>query len=371
MVDFIHSLFNTALKTNDSLEFGVLTGCLRISKESIFTGLNNLKVYAVSSVQFSEYFGFTDAEIIQMLNFCPLTEHYEITKAWYDGYLFGRTEVYCPWDVANYCAELLHSTDAESQAYWINTSGNDIVRQLISSATATMKYEMEQLIAGETITKRINQELTYRDLKDNSEDTVKVTENIWSMLYMTDYLTVCEIPSGGQFKLRIPNLEIREIFKNQIYEWFSSYAAARKTDLTKFCMTFRNGDAAYAEKMFSQYLEDVISIRGNNVPNAKKKNFYHCILLWLFSHMPDWIFRSNLESGDSYSDILIEIPAEKTEIVIEVKFGENKEMEQRCDEALNQIEDIQYEKALLNDGMNIILKYGVACYKKNCMIKKA
>lgn len=371
MVDFIRSLFDTALKTNDSLEFGVLTGCLRISKESIFTGLNNLKIYSVSDAQYSEYFGFTDAEVKKMLEFYQLSEHYEMMKAWYNGYLFGRTEIYCPWDVMNYCDELMHIPDAEPQAYWINTSGNDIIRQFISSATATMKYEMEQLIAGETITKRINQELTYRDLKDNNQDTVKMTENIWSMLYMTGYLTMCEMPSRGQFRLRIPNLEIREIFKNQIYECFRYFVAARKTDLTEFCMTFRNGDEASAERLFSQYLNDVISIRDNNSPNAKKENFYHGILLGLFTHMSDWVVKSNVESGDGYSDILIKIPADKIGIVIEIKFGENKEMEEGCNKALKQIDDMCYEKSLLDDGMTTILKYGIACYKKNCMIKKA
>ena len=364
MVDFIRSLFNMALKTNDSLEFGVLTGCLRISKESIFTGLNNPNVSSISDVQFSEYFGFTDTEVRQMLDFYQLSEHYELTKQWYDGYRFGHTEIYCPWDVIKHCNTLLHDSSAQPMAYWINTSGNDVVKQFISSATATMKEELEQLIAGKTIMKKINQELTYRDLKDDDE-------NIWSLLYMTGYLTMCGMPDRNEFVLRIPNLEIREIFIIQIYKWFKAYAKENPFRLTEFCMMFRNGDAESAQEAFTKYLNEVISIRDNNVSIPKKENFYHGILLGLFSHMSDWSIKSNVESGDGYSDILIKIPGDQIGIVIEVKFGENKEMEEGCREALKQIEDMQYETSLLNDGMTTILKYGVACYKKRCMIRKA
>ena len=369
MVKFIRSLFNTALKTNDSLEFGVLTGCLRISKESIFTGLNNLNVNSVSDVQFSEYFGFTDAEVRQMLDFYQLSEHYEMTKQWYDGYRFGHTEIYCPWDVIKHCYALLHDPSVQPKAYWINTSGNDIIRQFISSATATVKEELEYLMAGKSVRKIINQELTYREL--TGENAEKEKENLWSLLYMTGYLTHVAMLEDDEFELVIPNLGIRKIFRNQIYTWFNEYVKKDAFRLTEFCRMFRNGDAESAQKAFSAYLNEVISIRDNNVTIAKKENFYHGILLGLFSHMSDWIVKSNVESGDGYSDILIKIPGDQIGIVIEVKFGENKEMEHGCNEALKQIEDMQYEKALLNDGMTTILKYGVACYKKNCMIKKA
>jgi len=364
MVDFIRSLFDAALKTNDSLEFGVLTGCLRISKESIFTGMNNLNVNSISDVQFSEYFGFTDEEVQQMMKFYGLEQYHGTAKQWYDGYHFGKTEMYCPWDVTKYCFDLINNPDALPKAHWINTSGNDIVRQFISSATATMKHEIECLMAGEPIRKVINQELTYRDLKSSHE-------NLWSMLYMTGYLTHSAVLEDDELELMIPNLEIRKIFRTQIYAWFSAYAAQNKVNLTDFCMTFRNGDAEKAETMFSKYLNDVISIRDTNVEITKKENFYHGILLGLFSHMDDWIVKSNVESGDGYSDILLMIPADAIGIVIEVKYGEDEKTEQGCKEALKQIEKMNYQQYLLDEGMTTILKYGVACYKKKSRIIKA
>ncbi len=364
MVKFIRSLFDVALKTNDSLEFGVLTGCLRISKESIFTGMNNLKVYSISDVAFSEYFGFTDEEVQQMMRTYHLEQHHATAKQWYDGYHFGKTEMYCPWDVTNFCNDLLYNSDAQAKAYWLNTSGNDIIRQFISSATATMKDDIEQLMEGKAVKKVINQELTYRDLKNSSE-------NLWSMLYMTGYLTHSAVLKDDELELIIPNLEIRKIFRTQIYAWFSAYVSQNKVNLTDFCMTFRNGDAENAQELFNQYLNGVISIRDTNVEIDKKENFYHGILLGLFSHMDDWIVKSNVESGDGYSDILIRIPADEIGIVIEVKYGENEKMEQGCKEALKQIENKNYVQYLLDKGMTTILKYGVACYKKKSRIRKA
>lgn len=372
MVDFIRSLFDAALKTNDSLEFGVLTGCLRISKESIFTGMNNLNVNSISEVQFSEYFGFTDEEVQAMLNFYGLEQYHAIAKQWYDGYHFGRTEMYCPWDITKYCNSLIYNPDAEPQAYWLNTSGNDIIRQFVSSATATMKFEIGQLIAGEIIAKKINQELTYRDFHEGRNIPKKLTANTWSMLYMTGYLTISEMPKNGVFKLRIPNQEILQIFKEQVYDWFDVYSLQNKqVDLSEFCMAFRNSDAEKAEKLFTDYLYAVISIRDNNVETAKKENFYHGILLGLFSNMTDWVVKSNFESGDGYSDILVMIPADGIGIVIEVKFKEEENLEKGCNEALEQIEKMDYVRYLLDNGMTTILKYGVACYKKKCRIKKA
>ena len=364
MVDFIRSLFDAALKTNDSLEFGVLTGCLRVSKESIFTGMNNLKVYSISDVAFSDYFGFTDAEVQQMLKTYELEKYHNTVKQWYDGYHFGKTEMYCPWDITNYCFDMLQNPDAQPKAYWLNTSGNDIVRQFISSATATMKDDIEHLMAGQSVRKVISQELTYRELNDN-------IDNLWSMLYMTGYLTHSAVLEDDDLELMIPNLEIRKIFRTQIYKWFSAYAAQNKVNLTDFCMTFRNGDADSAQQMFSKYLNDVISIRDTNVEIAKKENFYHGILLGLLSRMDDWIVKSNVESGDGYSDILIRIPADKIGIVIEVKYGEDEKTEQGCKEALKQVEKMNYQQYLLDEGMTTILKYGVACYKKKSRIIKA
>ena len=364
MVDFIRSLFDAALKTNDSLEFGVLTGCLRISKESIFTGMNNLKVYSVSDVAFSGYFGFTEAEVQQMLKTYGLEQYHDTVKQWYDGYHFGKTEMYCPWDITNYCFDMQQNPDAQPKAYWLNTSGNDIIKKFISSATATVKDDIEQLMSGEPVRKIISQELTYRELNDN-------IDNLWSMLYMTGYLTHSAVLEEDELELTIPNLEIRKIFRTQIYKWFSAYAAQNKVNLTDFCMTFRNGDAEKAQELFNQYLNAVISIRDTNVEIAKKENFYHGILLGLLSRMDDWIVKSNVESGDGYSDILIRIPADEIGIVIEVKYGEDEKTEQGCKEALKQIEDRNYQQYLLDKGMTTILKYGVACYKKKCRIQKA
>ena len=364
MIALIRNLLGQALKTNHSLFFGVLTGCLRISKESIFTGLNNLKVFSVADVQFSQYFGFTESEVQQMLEYYGKSDHCEETRTWYDGYQFGLTEVYNPWDVLNHCYELITNPYAQPRAYWINTSGNDIVRSLITKAKATTKGEIERLIAGESIRKKLNLELTYRELEDS-------VENIWSVLYTTGYLTKSGIPDGDWFDLVIPNEGIRKIFKDQIYEWFREYAGQDTSLLDRFCLAFRNGDTAEAEKLFSDYLKRVISIRDNNAPTTKKENFYHGILLGLFSHMEDWYVRSNVESGDGYSDILIEIPEEEIGIVIEVKFGEDADMETGCRNALAQIEKMNYVETLLDDGMTTILKYGISCYKKKCRIQKA
>ena len=364
MFALIRNLLGQALKTNSSLFFAVLTGCLRISKESIFTGLNNLKVFSVADVLFTQYFGFTDSEVREMLNYYGKSEHYEETKSWYDGYRFGLTEVYNPWDVINHCFELNTNPYAQPKAYWVNTSGNDIIRRLITMAKATTKNEIERLIANEAITKKLNLELTYRELEDS-------IENIWSVLYTTGYLTQTGLPDGDTFKLVIPNEGIRKIFKDQIYEWFKEYSGKDTSKLDNFCMMFRNGDASGAETAFTDYLKRVISIRDNNAPTAKKENFYHGILLGLFSHMEDWIVRSNVESGDGYSDVLIEIPDDEIGIVIEVKFGEDADMESGCQKALAQIEKMNYSEVLLDDGMTTILKYGIACYKKKCRIMKA
>ena len=363
MITLIRNLLGQALKTNSSLYFAVLTGCLRISKESIFTGLNNLKVFSIANTQFSEYFGFTNEEVKKMLEYYGHSDRIDETKLWYDGYRFGTTEMYNPWDVLNHCYELNTNPSAQPQAYWINTSGNDIVRKLITRAKATTKSEVEQLIAGESVRKTLNLELTYRELEDS-------IENIWSVLYTTGYLTHIGHPSEDEFDLVIPNECVRKIFKVQIYDWFKSYVAQDRPMLDDFCLSFRNGDDEKAEQLFTQYLRKVISIRDTNSPIAKKENFYHGILLGLFSHMDDWIVRSNVESGDGYSDIIIEIPDLELGIIIEVKYGENKDMEQGCRKALKQIDELDYIDALVDDGMETILKFGVACYKKRCRIIK-
>ncbi len=361
MVALLRNLFGQALKTNDCLQFAVLTGCLRISKESIFTGLNNLRVLTITDVQFDEYFGFTDEEVRELLAYYGLSEHYETIKQWYDGYRFGNVEVYCPWDVINYVDALRADSTARPKNYWSNTSSNDIVRRFIERAEkSTTKREMEQLIAGETVQKEIHQELTYRDLD-------KSIDNLWSVLFTTGYLTQAGQVDEDVYLLKIPNLEIRKIFTKQIYEWFQESAEADGDTLNAFCEAFRTGDVAGIEKQFQEYLWNTISIRDTFV-KGKKENFYHGILLGLLSYKASWAVSSNRESGEGYSDIVVEVGRERLGIIIEVKYCEDGDLDKGCAEALRQIEDSDYEEVLRENGMQTILKYGIACYKKQCKV---
>ena len=363
MVNLVRSIFSQALKSNDNLFFAVLTGCLRISKESIFTGLNNPKIFSITDVQFDEYFGFTNREVEALLTYYDCEESFETIKDWYDGYQFGMVDVYCPWDVMNYVDALRVNPQAVPRDYWSNTSSNDMVRRFIQKAkTTTTKREIEQLIAGETIHKEIHQELTYRDV----DSTI---DNLWSVLYMTGYLTQEGEPDGDIFCLKIPNLEIRKIFTKQIYTWFQETAQADGSTLDAFCEAFRRGDAAGIEKQFNEYLWNTISIRDTFV-KAKKENFYHGILLGLLSYKESWAVSSNRESGEGYSDIVIEIGEERLGIIIELKYAEDGKLEQGCSRALEQIEMQRYEEVLLNDGMQKVLKYGIACCKKHCKVVK-
>ena len=364
MVSFIRIFLGEALKTNDNTEFAVVTGCLRISKESIFTGVNNFKVFSINDTRFSDYFGFTNDEVKEMLSYYGIIDKYETTKAWYDGYLFGKTEIYCPWDVLNHCDTVVNTDDTEPQAYWINSSGNDIIRKFIEMANSTTKSELELLIAGNTVVKTIKQELTYADLYSS-------IENMWSILYMTGYLTKRSIPERKQFELAIPNLEIREIFEEQIYEWFKDFSRKDSSTLNAFCQTFADGNAEEAQKQFTAFLRKTISIRDTYVKAAKKENFYHGILLGLLSYRDDWIVKSNVESGDGYSDIVIKIPDDEIGMIIEVKYGEDADMEKGCADALVQIERMNYSEILEDDEVQTIYKYGIACYKKRCKIVKA
>ena len=364
MVSFIRIFLGEALKTNDNTEFAIVTGCLRISKESIFTGVNNFKVFSINDTRFSDYFGFTNDEVREMLSYYGIIDKYETTKAWYDGYLFGKTEIYCPWDVLNHCDTVVNTDDIEPQAYWINSSGNDIIRKFIEMANSTTKSELELLIAGNTVVKTIKQELTYADLYSS-------IENMWSILYMTGYLTKRSIPERKQFELAIPNLEIREIFEEQIYEWFKDFSRKDSSTLNAFCQTFADGNAEEAQKQFTAFLRKTISIRDTYVKAAKKENFYHGILLGLLSYRDDWIVKSNVESGDGYSDIVIKIPDDEIGMIIEVKYGEDADMEKGCADALAQIERMNYSEILEDDEVQTIYKYGIACYKKRCKIVKA
>lgn len=361
MVALIRALFGLALKTNDFLQFAVLTGCLRIAKESIFTGLNNFNVLSVMSPQFGECFGFTDEEVKEMLAYYGLSEHYEQMKQWYDGYLFGNVSVYCPWDVINHCRDLRVDSDAFPEDYWSNTSGNGIIRRFIDKANMQTKSEIEQLIAGEEIVKEIRQELTYDELD-------KTIDNLWSVLFTTGYLTQRGRVDGRCYRLAIPNREIRELFITQIREWFKDSVGRDKTTLDDFAAAMLRGDESQVEKIFGDYLWNTISIRDTAVSKERKENFYHGILLGLFGFMDNWIVKSNVESGIGYSDILIEAFDCRVGIVIEVKYAEAGNLDAACKKALGQIEEKSYEARLQEDGMRTILKYGIACYKKDCRV---
>ena len=363
MMSLLRRMFSQALKSNNSLFMAVLTGCLRVSRESIFTGLNNLRVLSIENVQFSKDFGFTDEEVRTMLDYYGLADKYEAVKEWYDGYLFGNIGIYCPWDVINYVAMLRTEPDMEPRSFWINTSGNDIIRNLLGRATQTTKLELEKLVAGGSVDKTVNRELTYRDLYGS-------IDNLWSVLYTTGYLTVSEKPTGDMFRLRIPNREIRQIYVKQILEWFQEEAVRDTSRLDGFCAALAAGDAAAAEEYFNAYLARTISIRDTWAHKGKKENFYHGILLGLLSHREDWAVFSNAESGDGFSDILIESGDGELGIVIEVKYPDGGNMEKGCREALEQIERMNYEEKLRQDDIETVLKYGIACNRKKCRVEK-
>ena len=359
MVSLLRNMFGNALKTNPNLYFAVLTGCLRIAKESIITGLNNFEVLSVLDVQYDECFGFTDTEVKDMLDYYNLSEHYAEVKEWYDGYRFGNVEVYCPWDVINYCDLLKADPNALPQDYWSNTSGNAMVRRFIDKADTRTRDEIERLIAGDEIVKEIHQELTYNEL-DSS------IENLWSVLFTTGYLTQRGRVGEDQYRLAIPNREIRKLFIKQIWEWFRDVSRKDGETLNQFCEAFPEQNPEKIEEIFSDYLWNTISIR--DTASSKRENFYHGILLGLLGYKSNWLVKSNAESGIGYSDILVEVPKNRTGIVIELKYAEDGNMDAACKVALEQIEDRDYVAKLKDDGMRNIIKYGIACYKKNCKV---
>lgn len=362
MVLLIRNLFEQVLKTNSSMKFAVLTGCMRISKESIFTGLNNLNVLTIADVEFDEYYGFTDREVKALLEYYELDEKYEEIKAWYDGYQFGNVEVYCPWDVVCHCKKLRADSTVEPQNYWINTSSNDAVRHFIEmSDNGTTRREIEKLVAGEVITKEIRQELTYKEMYQS-------IDNIWSVLFTTGYLTQRGKPEGNKFKLVIPNLEIRSIYTEQIMSYFKENVQKNGEMAEKFCDALKDGQAELLEKIFGDYLKKTISIRDTFIKKPMKENFYHGILLGILGFKDGWGVASNKETGEGYSDIVVEDDEAKFGIIIEVKYAENGELESACRRALKQIEDSRYEEELRDDGVDKILKYGIACYKKRCKV---
>lgn len=362
MVLFLRNMFEHALKTNDSLKFSVLTGCMRISKESIFTGLNNLKVLSIAEVQFDEAFGFTDREVREMLEYYGLSEHYEEIREWYDGYQFGNVEVYCPWDVINYCDALRADQDAQPKNYWSNTSSNEAVRRFIQeSDKAAVRREIERLVAGEIITKEIHQELTYKDMYAS-------LDNLWSVLFTTGYLTQRGKPEGNRFQLAIPNMEIRNIFTAQIMDFFKENVPKNGDALREFCEALKTGNAKSVEKILSEYLRRTVSIRDTFVKKPMKENFYHGFLLGILGFGDSWSVSSNRESGDGYSDILVETDDGETGIVLELKYAEDGNLDAACKKALKQIEQKRYGEELEEEGILHILKYGIAFYKKRCRV---
>ena len=357
MVSLLRVMFGNALKTNPSLYFAVLTGCLRISKESIFTGLNNLKTLTITNAQFDEYFGFTDKEVKEMLAYYDLEEHYETMKEWYDGYRFGKTDVYCPWDVINYCYALRASESAQPKAYWINTSGNDMVRKLIGKAAdGTTQMEIERLIAGETIVKTLNENLTHNEVDAN-------VENIWSLLYMTGYLTGTFDPSSNRYRLKIPNREIRQIYTQQVLEWFKEKAAAETEKLSVLYTAFESGDTETITDYLNEQLLDTVSFYD------AQESFYHGFLLALLNTCANWRVSSNMETGKGRSDILVERKDRKIGFVVEIKdIKDEKRLDTACATALKQIEDKNYIAVLNRYRVKEIWIYGIAFCDKECRV---
>lgn len=362
MIFMMRNFLEQALKTNRNLQFAVLTGCMRISRESIFTGLNNFQVLSISDVGFDEYFGFTDNEVRQLLCYYRQEQSYGSIREWYDGYRFGNVDVYCPWDVLNHCQKLLADPSVQPQNYWINTSSNDVVRRFIEKSDSGMtRQEIEALIAGEEIEKEICQELTYQDMYAN-------IENIWSVLFMTGYLTYHGKPENNRFCLAIPNLEIRNIFTTQIMDYFRKNVQADGKTLKSFCDALEQGDDETVEEILQQYLKKTISIRDTFVQKQMKENFYHGILLGILGIKERWAVSSNRESGDGYSDIVVETENSEKGMILELKYAQDGNLEQACRKALAQTTEVHYAEILEDQGINEILCYGIAFYKKRCMV---
>lgn len=366
MVGLIRSLLSQAFKTNENLEFAVLTGCLRIAKESIFTGLNNFKIRSISDEQCAEYFGFTDGEVREMLRYYGVEDRFPDMKEWYDGYRFGDVDVYCPWDVINQCDLLRVSKDAPMRPHWENSSSNAIVRDILEKATEATKAEIEALISGEAVEKEIIPELTYTDF-DSKDVNIRQTY-LWSVLYSTGYLTDAAKPEGRMHKLVIPNKEIRKIYEERIRSWFRIKVTGDTKRWERFCRAVKSGDAETVQGLFGAFLSESISIRDTAVRKDKKENFYHGMFLGLLRAEGSWVVKSNAESGNGYSDILLVVPSEKTGCVIEVKYAEDGAFDSALHEAMEQIETHEYTGLLRQKGMETIHKYGLACYRKTCRV---
>lgn len=362
MVRLIRGIFGSALKTNHNLYFAVLTGCLRVAKESIFTGVNNFNTFTITDVDFDEYFGFTDAEVKEMLEEYQLGSSYEDVREWYDGYRFGNVDVYCPWDVICYVNKRRTDPALQPQNYWLNTSGNEVVRHFIEAlGDGVTKTEMERLIGGEIVQKEIHEEMTYHDLYVDMG-------NVWSVLFMTGYLTQRGRADGNLYNLVIPNREIRNIFTEQIMKMFQEQAEQDGETLGRFCDALEQGNAEEVERCFTGYMRKTVSIRDTFVRKATKENFYHGMLIGLLGFKEGWTVMSNREAGDGFSDIQILIDDAETGIVIEVKYAQDGDLEAECQKALTQMRALHYEEGMRNAGIRKILKYGIACWKKTCKV---
>ena len=364
MVLLIRNLFENALKTNNSLKFAVLTGCLRIAKESIFTGLNNFKVYSITDKSFDETFGFTDAEVRELLRYYGQEKYYETVKEWYDGYRFGNVDVYCPWDVINFCSDHLADPGLEPKNYWANTSGNSVISHFIDSVGKPQKLtrmELEQLVNGGIVQKEINSELTYKELYSS-------IDNLWSTLFMTGYLTQRGESSGNRYNLVIPNREIRNIITNHILKMFKENVKDDGKTVSDLCDALLNKNPEKVELIFTEYMKKTISIRDTFARKPTKENFYHGLLLGILGFKENWSVMSNRESGDGFGDILIRIEDEDVGLVIEVKYADDGNLQGECEKALQQIIDIRYTEALEQEGIHTIIKYGIACYRKKCKV---
>lgn len=362
MVSLIRGLFGQALKTNEFLQFAVLTGCLRVSKESIFTGLNNFEINSIVDIEHEEGFGFTDAEVMQMLKYYHCTNRYSDIKEWYDGYHFGNADIYCPWDVINFVKKLLTDSNAKPSAFWINSSGNDLVKLFVDKADQSTKDEIERLVAGESVTKRIRLDLTYDEI-ENSID------NVWSVLFTTGYLTNIGNPESGVYELVIPNREVHEVFVLQIQEWFQR-SVAKEESMPEFSKAILEADAEGLQKQLNVIMSRMISVLDTKAREEQKENFYHGLLLGLLrGSNPDWLIKSNRESGDGYSDILIEPENPDAGIIIEVKHAASiSGLDKACENAMVQIKNRRYDEALRENGRCEILAYGIAFHKKRCRV---
>lgn len=362
MVSLIRAMFGDALKTNDFLQFAVLTGCLRVSKESIFTGLNNFKVLSIADTRFDEQFGFTDEEVQTLLESYGLLEHISETKEWYDGYHFGDADVYCPWDIINHVDRLCGEPDAKPQSYWINTSGNGLVKRFIGKANKTTRDEIERLVSGETIEKQVSLELTY----DEIDTTI---DNLWSVLFTTGYLTQTGMTESGAYKLVIPNKEVREVYKLQIQEWFKRTVMSNTEQLKNFWKAFDGGDTKAVENYLNRTLSNSISVFDTKERDEEKESSYHTILVGLLVGNADWLVKSNVEAGDGFADIIVETEDFDAGIIIELKYSKTfSGMDKACEKAITQIKEKRYDEYLKNDDRHDIMIYGIAFCKKKCKV---